>query len=270
MDPGYDALVQAEAGWAALTGDPVGPPVKSGLSLVDYAGGLIAALGIMVALHQARRTGRGANVDASLYDTALALLTYPATWHLSAGIATTRLPFSAHPSIVPFQFFETSDGYIAIACPKDKFFHALAEAVGLPELLEDPRFDSFATRRDNRDALIAMLSERLRQETSATWLGRLRETVPAAPVRSLADALSEDELANRGLLANYDHPSLGEVRGVGAPFVVGEFQPEYRAGPALDGDRESLLAWLGYGVQEVEQLTVGGAFGARGRHPRDT
>jgi crotonobetainyl-CoA:carnitine CoA-transferase CaiB-like acyl-CoA transferase len=263
--PGYDALIQAEAGWAALTGDPDGPPVKSGLSLVDYAGGLIAALGIMVALHQARRTGRGANVDTSLYDAALALLTYPATWHLSAGLGTARLPQSAHPSIVPFQFFETSDGHLAIACAKEKFFRALAEAIGLPGLVDDPRFASFAARRVNRDALVAILGERLRQDTTSAWLERLRGSVPVAPVRAMADALTEAELAGRGLLVDYDHPQLGTVRGIGAPFAVGDYRPAYRAGPALDGDRESLLAWLGFGAEEMQRLARDGAFGARGQ-----
>src|SRR5207245_2134780 len=111
--PGYDALVQAEAGWAALTGDPEGPPVKSGLSLVDYSAGLMAALALMVGVFDAQRTGKGRDIDTSLYDAALAMLTYPATWYLSQGVVTERLPDSAHPSIVPFQFFATADGHIA-------------------------------------------------------------------------------------------------------------------------------------------------------------
>ena len=123
--PGYDALVQAEAGWAALTGEPGGPPTKSGLSLADYAAGLTAALAIMVALFETQRTGRGRDVDTSLYDVALGLLTYPAAWYLSAGIVTERHPLSGHPSMVPFQFIETADGYLALACPKEKFFQDL-------------------------------------------------------------------------------------------------------------------------------------------------
>ncbi|MGH2388201.1 MAG: CaiB/BaiF CoA transferase family protein, partial [Chloroflexota bacterium] len=101
--PGYDPLVQAEAGWASLTGDPDGPPVKSGLSLADYAAGLGAALALMIALFDVGRTGRGRDVDTSLYDMALGLLTYPAAWYLSAGIEARRFPMSAHPSLIPFQ-----------------------------------------------------------------------------------------------------------------------------------------------------------------------
>src|SRR6202158_4791891 len=138
--PGYDALIQAEAGWAAMTGEPDGPPVKSGLSLVDYSAGLMAALALMAGVFDAQRTGRGRNIDTSLYDAALSLLTYPATWYLTQGVVTERLPNSAHPSIVPFQFFATADGHIAIACAKEKFFKALAAALKLPS---DARFVSF-------------------------------------------------------------------------------------------------------------------------------
>ena len=128
--PGYDALIQAESGWASLTGDPNGPPAKSGLSLADYICGLTAMVGLLAGLRDAERTGLGRDVDTNLYDSALAMLSYPATWFLSSGFETRRLPLSAHPSVVPFQFFATADGHIAIACPKEKFFVALVERHG--------------------------------------------------------------------------------------------------------------------------------------------
>src|ERR687898_977374 len=134
----YDALVQAETGWATLTGEPSGPPARSGLPMADYAAGLVAACGLLAGIVDARRTGRGRDLDTSLFDTALAMLSYQATWWLSAGIETRRLPLSAHPSIVPFQFFATADGYIAVACAKEKFFQALSQAIDMPELAEDP------------------------------------------------------------------------------------------------------------------------------------
>lgn len=259
--PGYDALVQAEAGWAALTGEPGGPPVKSGLSLADYAAGLTAALGLMIALFDAQRTGRGRDVDTSLYDVALALLTYPATWYLSAGIVTERHPLSAHPSMVPFQFIETADGYIALACPKEKFFQVLVEAIDLPHLGQDPRFASFAARREHRDALVEILGARFRQRTTGEWLAKLQGRVPCAPVRSLADALDRQELEERGMLATYAHPTFGRVGAIGTPFLLSDFQPEYRAGPALDGDRQDVLEEFGFSVDERAALAAAGAFG---------
>lgn len=260
--PGYDALVQAEAGWAALTGEPGGPPVKSGLSLADYAAGLTAALGLMIALFNARRSGEGCDVDTSLQDVALAMLTYPAAWYLSAGIDSPRTSMSAHPSVVPFQFFATADGHIAVACPKEKFFRALAAAAGLPELVEDPRFASFAARREHRAALLALLEERFRQHTTAEWLERLGERVPCAPVRSLTAALDPAELEARGMLAAYSHPVFGAVRAVGTPLAVGSHEPAYRRAPALGADNEAILHELGYDDERIGALGRDGAFGA--------
>ncbi|MHB8620840.1 MAG: CaiB/BaiF CoA transferase family protein [Chloroflexota bacterium] len=261
--PGYDALIQAEAGWADMTGDPDGPPVKSGLSLVDYATGLTAALAALAALFDARLTGRGRNVDTNLYDVALAMLTYPATWHLSRGTPSTRLPDSAHPSIVPFQFFATADGYIAIACAKEKFFRALAVTVGLPELVEDVRFSSFAARLEHRSTLLAILTAQFLTKTTDEWVQALRGTVPAAPVRSMAKALSEAELRERNMLVEYEHPELGPVRQVAAPFNFERYSPRYRRAPELGGDRDEILHMLGYDDHQIGDLTGGGAFGGR-------
>ncbi len=231
--PGYDALVQAEAGWAALTGEPDSPPTKSGLSLVDYTAGLNAALGLMVGLFDARRTGQGRDVDINLYDSALALLSYPATWYLSRGISTERLGQSAHPSLVPFQFFETADGYLAVACAKEKFFQLLAPLIGRPELLEDDRFATFEARRVHRAALVEVLEATLREATTAHWLATFRGVVPVAPVRSMAEALTESELRERAMLVSYEHPELGSVRTLGTPIRVGDFTPSYRPAPLL-------------------------------------
>jgi crotonobetainyl-CoA:carnitine CoA-transferase CaiB-like acyl-CoA transferase len=261
-EPGYDALVQAEAGWASLTGEPGTPPARSGLPMVDYAAGLMAACGLLAGVHEARRTGHGRDIDTSLFDTALAMLSYQATWWLSAGIPTRRLPQSAHPSIVPFQFFETSDGHIAIACAKEKFFTALAEALEMPRLTHDPRFASFAARHEHREALTEALSARLREQTTDEWLDKLRGDVPCAPVRDLEDALDTERLRERGMLAGYDHPWLGAVRGVGLPLKTSGFVPNYRPAPALGGDAAALLAEIGYDEPEVAGLSRLGAFGS--------
>jgi crotonobetainyl-CoA:carnitine CoA-transferase CaiB-like acyl-CoA transferase len=260
-EPGYDPLIQAEAGWAALTGDPGGPPVKSGLSLADYAGGMMAALALMAAVFDAQRTGRGRDVDVSLYDTALALQNYRATWYLTAGVPGDRTADSAHPSIVPFQFFATADGHVAIACAKEKFFRALVQRVGLAALTSDPRFASFEERHQNREELLATLTERFRQQPTAYWVGLLRGHVPVAPVRTMEAALDREELAQRSMLVTYRHSELGDVTTVGLPIKMGEFTPEYRPGPALDGDRDAILAEAGYAPAHIKALRDRGAFG---------
>jgi crotonobetainyl-CoA:carnitine CoA-transferase CaiB-like acyl-CoA transferase len=244
--PGYDALIQAESGWASLTGSPDGPPTKSGLSLVDYIAGLTAVLGLMVALFDARRTGLGRDVDTNLYDSALAMLSYPATWYLSSGFASERHAMSAHPSVVPFQFFATADGYVAIAAPKEKFFRMLVERMGLAELATDPRFADFEGRRHHRDVLLARLTGRFAERTSADWLETLRGVIPIAPVRTMEAALDADELAARRMLAEYDHPGFGRVRSVGLPLAMTDFVPTYRPAPSLGADGAELLKEFGF------------------------
>ncbi len=270
--PGYDALIQAESGWAALTGAPDGPPTKSGLSLADYIAGLTAVLGLMVALFDARRTGVGRDVDTNLYDSALAMLSYPATWFLSSGFVSERRAMSAHPSVVPFQFFATADGHIAIAAPKEKFFRVLVERMGLPELAADPRFADFDARREHREALLAVLTARFAERTTAAWLETLRGAIPIAPVRSMADALDEDELQERGMLAAYEHDAFGVVRSIGLPLTMSGLTPEYRPGPALGADTADLLRELGLPADLLEEL-VGEGDGAgdlaRGETPGD-
>jgi crotonobetainyl-CoA:carnitine CoA-transferase CaiB-like acyl-CoA transferase len=262
--PGYDALIQAETGWASLTGAPDEAPTKSGLSLADYIAGLTAALGLIVAVFDARRTGRGRDVDTNLYDSALAMLSYPATWFLSQGFVTERKPMSAHPSVVPFQFFATADGHVAIAAPKEKFFQTLVAEMDLPGVGTDPRFADFESRDRHRDILLGILERRFAEDTTAVWVARLRGKVPVAPVRSLTQAADPDELRTRGMLAEYPHPSFGEVRSVGLPLTMGGFEPTYRRGPALNGDQPAILAELAYAEDEIDALRAGGAFGADG------
>ena len=262
--PGYDALIQAEAGWAALTGDPDGPPTKSGLSLADYIAGLTAAIGLLAGVLDARATGRGRDLDTSLYDSALAMLSYPATWYLSSGFRTRRLPLSAHPSVIPFQFFRTADGYVAVACPKEKFFVALVAAMDLPGLAEDVRFDTFGSRQGHRAELLHVLETRFLELTTAAWIERLRGLVPVAPVRSMEEALDLRELAERGMLAAYEHPMFGAVRSVGLPITVGGYLPRYRRAPRLGEDRDAALSGVGYSTEEIEELARRGAFGPPG------
>src|SRR5215218_1796030 len=257
----YAALVQAEAGWASLTGEPIGPPARSGLPMADYSAGLVAACGLLAGIVDARRTGRGRDLDTSLFDTALAMLSYQATWWLSAEIETRRLPDSAHPSIVPFQFFATADGYIAVACAKEKFFQALSQAIDMPELATDTRFRTFAARHQHRDNLVQLLSRRFRERTTAFWLDRLHGRVPCAPVRDLPDALEMEGLRQRDMLASYEHSLLGTVNSVGLPLRVSAFSPRYRASPALGADTADLLAELNFDEVDMARLRDGGAFG---------
>lgn len=258
--PGYDALIQAEAGWAALTGDPSWPPVRSGLPLVDYSAGLVAAVGLLAALLRAQRTGVGGDVDTSLLDTALAMLGYGATWYLSAGIEAVRSPHSAHPSVVPFQFFATTDGYVAVACAKEKFFRALMEELGLPV---ESQFADVEARRMHKDELVQLLASHFSKAPTTEWLERLSGRVPIAPVRTPAAALDQAGRERPEMVASYPHPTLGSVRTVGSPLHFSNWCPDYRPGPHLDEHRADVLSEVGYGASSVAGLEAAGAFGRR-------
>jgi crotonobetainyl-CoA:carnitine CoA-transferase CaiB-like acyl-CoA transferase len=256
-EPGYDYVLQGMAGWMDITGEPGGPPTKSGLSLVDYAGGLVAAASILAALHAARRDGVGTDCDISLFDTAISMLTYPATWQLNSDFQPRRTHHSAHPSLVPFQAFPTGDGWLVVACPKEKFFRRLAAAVGHPEWPEDPRYRDFTARRQNAEALLSELEAVFVSETSEHWLGLLRAAgVPCGPVNSVAQALADPHTVARGMVVETEHPHFGTVRQVASPLRVGSPERRHRRGPRRDEDADYVLReLLGYGTSHIEQLT---------------
>jgi crotonobetainyl-CoA:carnitine CoA-transferase CaiB-like acyl-CoA transferase len=151
---GYDFTLQGIAGWMQLTGGPDQPPTKSGLSLVDFCSGYVAAIAVIAGVWKARRDGFGCDADLSLFDTALAQLTYVGTWVASRDYEPPRMASSAHLSMVPFQTFGTADGRIVIACPKDRLWRRLCAALDRPDLAADPRFASFEAREENRGDLV--------------------------------------------------------------------------------------------------------------------
>jgi crotonobetainyl-CoA:carnitine CoA-transferase CaiB-like acyl-CoA transferase len=262
-EPGYDYILQGIAGWMSLTGEPDGPPAKSGLSLVDYVGGIVGALALVVGVHAARRDGRGMDCDVSLFDAAICLLSYPAVWHLNGGFTPERLPRSAHPSLVPFQNFRTADGWIVVGCAKEKFFRRLAEAIGSPELAAAGRFGDFDARRRNREELIRILDDAFGARTSEEWIKVLTEAgVPCGPVNTVEYALTEEQTAARGMIVSTDHPRFGLLRQPASPVRVGDEAVSYRRAP-LRGEDESyvLRELLGYPDDRVASLRKAGAFG---------
>ncbi len=138
--PGYDFLMQAEAGLMSLTGEPDGPPARMGVSMIDFMTGMTGVTGLLAAVIRARATGRGCDVDTCLFDVALHQLTYPGTWHLNEGEVATRLPRGSHLARTPVQTLRTADGWIFVGCMMDKFWDALVAGLGRPDLAADPRF----------------------------------------------------------------------------------------------------------------------------------
>jgi crotonobetainyl-CoA:carnitine CoA-transferase CaiB-like acyl-CoA transferase len=251
--PGYDYLMQAETGYLSLTGEPDGPPARMGLSIVDLMTGLFAAFALVSGVLAARETGRGRDLDVSLFDTALQNLCYLATWYLNAGHVQGREPRSAHPSLVPSQLYRTRDGFIFLMCNKEKFWPILCERLGRPEWAEDPRFRRFPDRLANRDQLNRLLDEALSARTTAEWLAHFAGQVPAAPVNDLKQALDNPFVIERGRIAAY-----GPVRMVAGPIVDPAAQAPRNAAPVLGADTDAVLRGSGFSPAEIAALRKDG------------
>lgn len=266
-EPAFDYMVQGLTGWMSLTGDPAGPPTKSGLSLVDFSAGLAAACAVLAGVHAARRDGHGLDCDVSLFDTAMSMLTYVATWQLTRGFESGRQARSAHPTMVPFQAFPTADGWIVAGGSKEKFFTQFAAAIGRADLAADPRFADFATRLRHRAELIAELDATLITGPSAEWLKRLTEAgVPCAPVNSVEQALEDPHTAARGLIVTTDHPRFGEVRSIASPVRAGSPRTRHTRGPRPgEHTREVLETLCGYSPERVDGLLAAGVIAAQGQ-----
>ena len=260
---GYDYTVQGLAGWMQLTGGPDQPPTKSGLSLVDFCGGYVLAISTLAGVWQARRDGHGCDADLSLYETALAQLTYIGAWVASQGFEPRRMADSAHQTMVPFQAFATADGWIMIACPKQRLWEKLCVAIGRPELSGDPRFADFAARDRNRDVLVPLLGEILAGRPTAEWLEQLAaHGVPSGPVNDVQAAFADPQAAARGDVVEYEHPTLGVVRGPASPFRLSGGAPPAARGPRLGEHTHEVLRDLcGYDEERLSDLMAAGVFG---------
>jgi len=255
--PGFDYLMQAEAGFLSLTGEPDAPPARFGLSVVDFMTGLGLAYAVLAALTAARETGIGRDMDVSLFDMALANTNYLAAWYLNEGHCQERLPRSAHPSLVPCQLYTSSDGWVFIMCNKEKFWPALCELVDKPEWVAEPRFRSFGDRHANRESLNALLDEVLATRTTADWLSRFAGKVPAAPVNDIAETLDSPFVADNDRLQTLEHPRAGAYRLVAPPVRSGDEPPSHPA-PALGEHTDALLGALGYDAERLHKLRAAG------------
>jgi crotonobetainyl-CoA:carnitine CoA-transferase CaiB-like acyl-CoA transferase len=255
--PGYDYLMQAEAGHMSVTGEPDAPPARYGLSITDLMTGLACAYGLVAAVLAARESGAGRDVDVSLFDVALHNLNYLATWYLNAGHVQGREPRSAHPSLTPSQLVRTKDGWLFVMCNKEKFFGTLARALGRLEWMRDARFATFEARLKHRGELTELLDEAFGARTTAEWLAELQGKVPVAPVNDVREALESPFVAERQRVLDFAYPDGRSVRMVALPVRAGEPQPA-RAAPKMGEHTEALLAEIGYDADRLSALRDAG------------
>jgi crotonobetainyl-CoA:carnitine CoA-transferase CaiB-like acyl-CoA transferase len=256
--PGYDYLMQAEAGHMSLTGEPGNPPTRYGLSIVDLMTGLAAAFGLLSGVLSARATGTGMDIDTSLFDVALHNLNYPGTWFLNAGVVTDRTPRSSHPSLTPSQLYRTRDGWIFIMCNKEKFWGVLAEALGKPEWITDPAFATFKARLANRERVTQMLDAALMTRTTAEWIAHFAGKVPASPVYDVRQALESEFVAERDGVVDFAYPDGRSARMIAGPIRVPGVDLPTRAAPAMGADTDVQLRAAGYSDERIAALRAAG------------
>ena len=255
--PGYDYLMQAEAGFLSVAGEPDAPPTRFGLSMVDFITGTMLATATLAGILDARTTGQGRDLDISLLDAALHQTSYPALWYLNAGHDIGRTARSAHPSVVPSQLLRTADGWVFVMAQLPKFWARFADELGLGNLKDDPRFRSNPDRFANREALIALIEAVTMTQSTAHWVAHLGGKVPVAAVNDLGQALDSPWMAANGMVTSAEH-SHGPLRVLANPILVDGERLPTRAAPALGADTAELLAEIGIGADEAASLKAAG------------
>jgi crotonobetainyl-CoA:carnitine CoA-transferase CaiB-like acyl-CoA transferase len=249
--PGYDYLMQAEAGFCALTGEPDGPPARMGLSMVDFMTGTQMVVGLLAALLNAQRTGTGCDVDVDLFSSAAHQLTYPAIWYMNEGDITERAPRSAHPSATPSQMFKAADGWMFIMAQIPKFWPILCERIGHGELTEDMRFATPKARLANRAELTDILDAIFGARPVAHWRSVLEGHVPVAPVNQLDQALDNPWLETIGMRQIVTHPDKEELHVLASPIRIDGDRMPSKAAPLLGADSDAILHEIGYDADAI-------------------
>jgi len=263
-EPGYDALMQAAGGLISMTGEPGRPGVRVGSSLIDMGTGMWAALGIVSALLERERTGRGAVVDTSLYETALGYVGYHLVGYLADGTVPTGQG-TVFPMVAPYQVFPTRDGELMVAGGNDRLFGLLCDVLELTELVTDERFRTNPDRVRNREELVALVSARLRDRDTGEWQARLTAAgVPAAPVADVADIVASEQTKALGLLQPVAHDDIPGLELPALPLSFDNERATHASAPPAVGEHTAeILEEVGYSADEVAALARDGVIRTR-------
>ncbi|HEX9921821.1 MAG TPA: CoA transferase [Anaerolineae bacterium] len=253
--PAFDLALQALGGGMSITGEPDRTPVRMGLPIADLAGGMFGTMAVTAALHRRAQTGEGAEIDISLLDGQVSLLTYMAQYYLIAG--DVPQPWGAqHENVVPYNAYATGDGHLVIAAFSQKFWANLCRALDLEVLLDDPRFVTNQDRRHNREALNTILAETFRTRSTAVWMERLEAAgVPGGPIQSIDQVLADPQVLARWMRVTLQHPTIGPLEMTGNPIKVSGTEETLSPPPLLSQHTEQILKdLLDYPAEKIEAL----------------
>lgn len=257
--PGYDAIAQALGGLMSVTGETDGEPVRVGNSAADIGAAMWAVIGILAALHARDTTGRGDWIDISLLDGQIAWLTYLAGGYFASGEVPRRYG-SAHPSIVPYQALRTGDGHLMVAVGNDTLWRRFAPLLGLPELVDDPRFATNPDRVIHRGELIPLIEAALAARGSAEWADALSQVgIPAGAINNVDAALVHPQVQARDMVLTAEHPTAGTLRMTGSPIKLSHHTTTVRRPPPTLGEHtDEVLGELGYSAADIAALRDSG------------
>jgi crotonobetainyl-CoA:carnitine CoA-transferase CaiB-like acyl-CoA transferase len=255
-EPGYDAVIQGEAGLMSITGAADGPPFRLGVAIADIVSGMFAAQGIAMALLARARTGLGQRVDIAMLDATAALLTYQAGIYFATGTTPGRMG-NRHPTIVPYETFPASDGEFVLAVGNDEQWRRCCDVIGAAALAADDRFSTNQARVRNHDTLRSLLIEKLRTRRRTDWVADLKRAgVPCGSVREVAEVLADPQLEAREMIATVDHITAGAMKVLGTPIKLSETPGAVRlAPPGLGQHTDRILQEdIGLSRDEIEML----------------
>jgi len=257
--PGYDLVVQGEAGLMSVTGDPGDEPMRYPVPIADISTGMYATIGILSALMVREKTGEGQFIDVSLMESQSAWLTTLASALMNAQQPPQQLG-NAHPNIVPYQVFKAKDKYIILAVGTEKQWKSFCDALALADLKNDPRFVTNVERTRNRSQLIPILDKLFSTESADHLLEKLKDTgIPSGPINTIADTLAHPQHRERNFIVELEHPLLGCVKSMGNPVGLSATPVSYRLAPPMLGQHTSeVLLELGFSKSEIDALRTNG------------
>jgi crotonobetainyl-CoA:carnitine CoA-transferase CaiB-like acyl-CoA transferase len=255
----FDLVVQAYSGHIDITGEPDGPPSRVGVPLADISGGIFSCISVLAGLAGKNRgntaPGGGRHADVAMLDSLVSMLSYDALHHLNTGAPVERQG-TGHAHMVPWQAFETADGYVVVAARDEKFWRNLCDAIGRPDLKDDERSRDNTARVANREFVVSILTEAFKEKTKDEW-ARILDSfdIPSAPVNTFADVFDDPQVQARGMVRSYQHPTLGEVRFPPSPVKFSDWDMPNRSAPMLGEHTTDLLTErLGYDRAAVDKL----------------